>query len=245
VNELALFAGAGGGILGGLLLGWRTVCAVEIDPYCRSVLMQRQCDGILQPFPIWDDVRSFDGRPWRGIVDVVSAGFPCQPWSIGAGEQSGEVDARNLWPDTIRIIREVGPRFALLENVPNLLSHQYAAIVFGELVESGFDCRWDCLPAAAFGADHFRERLWIVANARSAGSQRDVVQEMARAKKGCQHTARRIGAGERNIERFQRSTDADFCRKSDAVPGYVDRLKALGNAQCPPVVAAAWRLLNI
>lgn len=62
MNELALFAGAGGGILGGKLLGWRTVCAVEIDAYCRDRLMQRQNDGILEPFPVWDDVRTFDGR---------------------------------------------------------------------------------------------------------------------------------------------------------------------------------------
>ena len=77
LRELALFAGAGGGILGGLLLGWRTVCAVEFNAYARSVLLARQNDGTLEPFPIWDDVRTFDGRPWCGIVDVVSGGFPC------------------------------------------------------------------------------------------------------------------------------------------------------------------------
>lgn len=85
VNELALFAGAGGGILGGCLLGWRTVCAVEWEPYPASVLCARQNDKILPPFPVWDDVRSFDGRPWRGIVDVVSGGFPCQDISVAGG----------------------------------------------------------------------------------------------------------------------------------------------------------------
>lgn len=74
MNELALFAGAGGGILGGKLLGWTTVGAVEIEEYPRKVLLQRQRDGILRPFPIWDDVSTFDGRPWRGIVDVVTGG---------------------------------------------------------------------------------------------------------------------------------------------------------------------------
>jgi DNA (cytosine-5)-methyltransferase 1 len=71
LRELALFAGAGGGILGGKLLGCRTVCAVEYDAYAASVLVARQNDGCLEPFPVWDDVRTFDGRPWRGIVDVV------------------------------------------------------------------------------------------------------------------------------------------------------------------------------
>ena len=85
VNELALFAGAGGGILGGKLLGWRTVCAVEWEPYPASVLCARQNDGFLPPFPIWDDVQTFDGKPWRGIVDVVSGGFPCQDISVAGG----------------------------------------------------------------------------------------------------------------------------------------------------------------
>jgi DNA (cytosine-5)-methyltransferase 1 len=93
VNELALFAGAGGGILGGKLLGWRTVCAVEWEPYPASVLVARQNDKILAPFPIWDDVRTFDGKPWQGIVDVVSGGFPCQDISAaGGGRESLEAD---------------------------------------------------------------------------------------------------------------------------------------------------------
>ena len=85
MNELALFAGAGGGILGGHLLGWRTVCAVEWEAYPASVLCARQNDGLLPPFPIWDDVQTFDGHPWRGIVDVVSGGFPCQDISAAGG----------------------------------------------------------------------------------------------------------------------------------------------------------------
>lgn len=78
MRELALFAGAGGGLLASRLLGWRPVCAVEFDGYRRSVLMARQDDGSLEPFPIWDDVRTFDGLPWRGRVDVVSGGFPAR-----------------------------------------------------------------------------------------------------------------------------------------------------------------------
>jgi hypothetical protein len=94
MNELALFAGAGGGILGGHLLGWRTVCAVEWEAYPASVLCARQNDGILPAFPIWDDIQTFDGRPWRGIVDVVSGGFPCQDISAaGGGQESRESEA--------------------------------------------------------------------------------------------------------------------------------------------------------
>jgi hypothetical protein len=109
VNELALFAGVGGGILGGHLLGWRTICAVEHDPYAASVLAARQNDGTLHPFPIWDDVCTFDGRPWRGAVDVISGGFPCQDISA-AGKGAGLAGERSgLWREFARIIAEVAP----------------------------------------------------------------------------------------------------------------------------------------
>lgn len=113
IRELALFAGIGGGILGGLLCRWRTVCAVEIDAYAASVLITRQNDGTLAPFPVWDDVRTFDGRPWRGRVDVVSGGFPCQDISA-AGKGVGIDGARSgLWREMARVVGEVQPRFVL------------------------------------------------------------------------------------------------------------------------------------
>lgn len=77
MNELALFAGAGGGILGGSLLGWKTICAVEIEKYCIEILLQRQRDNILPRFPIWNDITTFDGKPWKGRVDIITGGFPC------------------------------------------------------------------------------------------------------------------------------------------------------------------------
>jgi hypothetical protein len=85
VNELALFAGAGGGILASILLGDRIVCAVEYAAYPRSILLSRQNDGTLPPFPIWDDIRTFDGKSWRGIAEIVSGGFPCQDISVAGG----------------------------------------------------------------------------------------------------------------------------------------------------------------
>jgi len=100
MNELALFAGAGGGILGGKLLGWRTVCAVEWKQYPACVLAARQNDGLLPSFPIWDDVQTFDGTSWRGIVDVVSGGFPCQDISsagTGGALLEAEVQCGNTW----------------------------------------------------------------------------------------------------------------------------------------------------
>lgn len=163
MNELALFAGSGGGILGGHLLGWRTVCAVERDAYSAQVLAQRQNDGALETFPIWSDVCSFDGRPWRGLVDVVSGGFPCQDISA-AGNGAGINGARSgLWSEMARIIGEVRPKFVFVENSP-LLVGRGLAVVLGDLAEMGYDAQWCIVSASDVGAPHQRERCWVVAH---------------------------------------------------------------------------------
>jgi len=160
MNELALFAGAGGGILGGKLLGWRTVCAVEWEPYPASILCARQNDGLLPPFPIWDDVQTFDGKPWRGIVDVVSGGFPCQDISA-AGKGAGiDGERSGMWGEMARIIHEVRPKFVFVENSPMLTSRGLGRVL-GDLASMGFDARWGVLGANAVGAPHQRERIWI------------------------------------------------------------------------------------
>jgi DNA (cytosine-5)-methyltransferase 1 len=164
LNELALFAGAGGGILGGKLLGWRTVCAVEWDAYARDVLVARQDDGCLDPFPIWDDVQTFDGKPWRGLVDVVSGGFPCQDISA-AGKGAGiEGERSGMWKHMARIIGEVLPQFVFVENSP-LLVGRGLEVVLADLAEMGYDAEWGIVGAHHTSAPHKRDRIWIVAHA--------------------------------------------------------------------------------
>lgn len=173
MNELALFAGAGGGILGGKLLGWRTRCAVELDAYARRVLLARQRDGMLEPFPIWDDVSTFDGKPWQGAIDIVTGGFPCQDISAAgkgkglAGERSG------LWSEMARIIGEVGPRFVLVENSPLLVSRGLGRVL-GDLSQMGYDAKWGVIGAHHAGAPHRRDRIWILAHAETVGFQRSI-----------------------------------------------------------------------
>ena len=165
LRELALFAGAGGGILGGHMHGWRTVCAVEWESYPAGILAARQNDKILAPFPIWDDVQTFNGRPWRGLVDVVSGGFPCQDISA-AGKGAGITGSRSsMWKHMARIIDEVRPRFAFVENSPMLISRG-AAMVIGDLTDLGYDCEWCIVSASDCGAPHKRDRFWLRAEQR-------------------------------------------------------------------------------
>ena len=168
MNELALFAGAGGGILGGHLLGWRTICAVEIDPYARRVLLSRQRDGCLARFPIWDDITTFSGHPWRGHIDVISGGFPCQDISC-AGKGAGiDGERSGLWGEMFRVVREVGPRFVFVENSP-MLTIRGLGRVLGDLASLGYDARWGVLGADDAGAPHRRKRIWILADSYGSG----------------------------------------------------------------------------
>lgn len=253
MRELALFAGAGGGILGGRLLGWRTVCAVEFDDHARRVLMARQDDGCLEPFPIWDDVSTFDGKPWRGRVDVVSGGFPCQDISI-AGKGAGLSGARSgLWHQAARIIREVRPRFAFVENSP-ALTFRGLGVVLGDLAEMGYDAAWGVLGGRHVGAPHLRERIWIVA----ADADQDIWAEikergmdapprgnlgrgnMLAGQARCAD-ARMDWSGEwRALPGAWADPQSRICRVDDGLADRVDRVERLGNGQIPAVAALAF-----
>jgi len=240
MNELALFAGAGGGILGGKLLGWRTVCAVEWEAYPASVLCARQNDGILPPFPIWDDICSFDGKPWRGIVDVVSGGFPCQDLS-SAGKGAGLDGSRSgLWREMARVVSEVRPRFVFVENSPMLVNNGLGRVL-GDLSDLGFDARWTVMGANEIGAQHNRDRIWIVANANSKGLQ--WTHDNQKKTKGIQQSPTKCVQVRVPITRTMLSTSY-FQRRGDAMAYWVDRLKAIGNGQVPLCAATAWRILT-
>jgi DNA (cytosine-5)-methyltransferase 1 len=231
MNELALFSGAGGGILGGKLLGWRTVCAVEWEPYAASVLLARQNDGILPPFPIWDDVQTFDGRPWEGVVDVISGGFPCQDISA-AGKGAGINGERSgMWKHMSRIIGEVRPKYVFVENSP-MLTRRGLGTVLGDLAQMGFNAEWGVVSAAEVGAHHKRSRIWIVANSNNSIRRRE---------------CGRIRSNQNSQSKWNLHTifnQPEPVRMVDGVAARVDRLKALGNGQVPQVAAVAFELLK-
>lgn len=232
LRELALFAGAGGGVLGGKLLGWRTVCAVEWEPYPASVLVARQNDGFLPPFPVWDEVQTFDGKPWRGLVDVVSGGFPCQDIS-SAGRGGGIDGARSsMWRHMARIIGEVRPRFAFVENSPMLTTRGLGAVL-ADLAAMGYDARWGCVSAGSIGANHERDRIWIVASDANL-PQRKGGRVSSRVHQENSYTSN---------PRWWQDTP-ELHRVDDGVAARLDRLKAIGNGQCPLAAARAFAILS-
>lgn len=250
LRELALFAGAGGGLLGSELLGWRTVCACEIDPYCRRVLLARQRDGFLPRFPIWDDVRTFDGRPWRGSVDVVSGGFPCQDVSTAGRKRGIEGDRSALWLEMLRVVTEVRPRYVFAENSPNLRKRGLEDVLEG-LTALGYRVAWGTLGARHVGAPHRRDRLWIVADSDSREERRlptDPRSGVARV--SSEHEGERgPGATDRGSEPdrdlgWSRDPFAGVRRVRHGVAHGLDRNRAAGNGQVPAVAALAWETLR-
>lgn len=165
LNGLAICAGVGGLELGVELAvpGYRAVCHVEREAFSAACLVAAMEQDAVVEAPIWDDVGTFDGAAWRGLVDIITAGFPCQPWSH-AGKRQGTDDERWIWPDIARTIRDVQPRYVFLENVPGLISGGGLELVFGDLAEAGYDAEWDVVSAAEVGAPHKRERVFILAH---------------------------------------------------------------------------------
>jgi DNA (cytosine-5)-methyltransferase 1 len=275
VNELALFSGAGGSLLAGALLGWRPICAIELDPYCRRVLLARQRDGLLPRFPIWDDVPTFNGTPWRGYVDVISGGVPCQDISKAAGKRAGISGARSgLWAEFARILGEVRPRYAFIENSAELALRGLDRVL-SDLAALGMDARWCCLGADDVGAPHIRKRLWILAYAH--GQRREKQWGASPAYEGaggqesqCGGDTSSLGAlrvlrgllvhdpqdaclrvpvpGDRGVGGRPVSTfwetEPAIRRVVDGMAHRVDRLKALGNGWVPQCAAAAWHILH-
>ncbi|MDP6423380.1 MAG: DNA cytosine methyltransferase [Planctomycetota bacterium] len=265
-NVLALCSGVGGLELGvGLAVGAaaRVVCHVEREAYAAAVLAARMEDGTVDPAPIWSDVKSFDARPWRRGVDIVTGGYPCQPFSH-AGKRLGVDDPRHLWPDFARIIGECQPEIVFCENVSAHLRNGFD-VVARDMEGMGYRVAATLQTAAEHGAWHRRERLfWAAARDADGESESAFAVDAEMAGQPCDTYAtdadcegpQRHGA-ERGLEPATRhareiapiyrgwESEPDVGRVADGVASRVDRLRACGNGVVPVVAAnALLELLN-
>ena len=233
MRELHLFSGVGGGILGGILLGHTCVCAVEIEPYCRKVLLQRQRDGILPKFPIWDDIRTFDGKPWRERTDIIAAGWPCDDISPAGTKTGIDGTESSMFFEVSRIVSEIRPKYIFLENSGNLI-HRGLARVIGELTKLGYDSRWCRLGATHIGADHERIRTWIICYPN--GGQQKMEWDFSGGRRLVQQVASNL---------VGTAINQPWILGGDNGLAYrMDRLKAIGSGQVPSVVELAWKILK-
>ena len=253
IHGLALCSGIGGIDLGLRMAlgpgGYRTVCHVEREAFAAAVLVARMEDKALDLAPIWDDLATFRGEPWRGVVDLVSAGFPCQPWSV-AGKRKGTEDERWIWPSIVRIVREVEPALVFVENVPGLYRHGLREVL-SDLAALGFDAEWTNLRASDVGAPHRRERLFVLAYHiggrcyRPATWQCDSYQERnLEASEPCRVAVlREAGTGLQSPWPPGPGRIGSIPRMADGVSDQMDRFRGLGNAVVPAQAAAAFREL--
>lgn len=251
---MGLFEGIGGFSIAARWAGWTTPIMVEWNTYCQAVLKKNFPDAT-----IFSDVRNFDGRPYAGQINIITGGFPCQPFSH-AGKRAGTADDRYLWPEMLRVIREVGPEWVVGENVAGLLTMDGGRVLRGilaDLENAGYRPEIYLIPALAVGAPHRRDRLWIVAYTHRWNGQ----DARHGAKKGG------IGAGNeyRNLSNGCNWSEHWYevatrvCGMDDGVPGGLDgvgeipakkntgkasRLEALGNAIVPQIAYQIFQAIN-
>jgi DNA (cytosine-5)-methyltransferase 1 len=253
MNHLSLFSGIGGIDLAAEWAGMRTVAFVEQNKFCQQVLA-KHWPGV----PIHDDVRTVGAKDFAEPIDVISGGFPCQPFST-AGNRMGNEDDRALWPEFARLIKELRPAWVVGENVAGIISLALDDVL-ASLESLGYSARSFVIPACAVGARHRRERVFIVANSGSVGLQGkrpgpdlgSEIENDARRSAGGGASARNVAdpigweqelSGEigrmgraQQISRgghWEIASEPFVCRGTHGIPRRMDRLKSLGNAVVP------------
>jgi DNA (cytosine-5)-methyltransferase 1 len=239
MKVLDLFSGIGGFSLGLEAAGMETVAFCEFDEHARKVLKKHWPD-----VPIHNDVRELDGNEYRGTVDVVCGGFPCQDLS-NAGKKAGITgDRSSLYREMLRIISECLPRYAIFENVSALLtgdSGRWFAQFLYDLAEVGYDAEWHCIPACFLGASHQRDRVWVVAYPNKINRESSEFRQVL----GQPDLSRELSRGFERIERRPNTSESLLYRENDGVStrSYRDRLARLGNSVVPQIPEAIGRAI--
>ena len=215
IHGVALCAGIAGlelGIKRALGDRYRTVLYVEREVSAAAALVARMEESTLDEAPVWDDLTTLDGQPWRPVVDLVSAGFPCQPCSQ-AGKQKGKEDDRWIWDGVARLLDEMEPRYVFLENVRGVVRHGLDAVL-GTLASLGYDAEWGCFRASHVGAPHRRERWFLLGQKRVPDANSPSVRLIPERREG----AAQEGDGGDRIARDvgEAMDDADGIRLADA-----------------------------
>jgi DNA (cytosine-5)-methyltransferase 1 len=246
MNGVALCAGYGGIEIGieRIFDQYRTVCYVEGEAFAASHLVKKMEEGRLDYAPIWSNVRTFDGIPWRGKVDIITGGFPCQPYS-NAGKQLSEKDPRDLWPDFKRIIGEVRPNFLFFENVSGIVKWRLDQIVL-DLDKLGYDAAWCVMAASDVGALHKRKRWFLLAylsNSNGEGTKRGR-RFNGKAQK-IKPTKRESHEEDYWGGRFESwwEVEPSMGRLVDGAADWLDKLRLLGNGVVPQQAYSAFQTL--
>lgn len=253
VTHASLFTGIGGFDLAAEWMGWKNVFQVEIDPFCNKVLEKN--------FPHakrYGDIKQFDGKPYRGAIDVLTGGFPCQPHSF-AGSRKQKDDKRHLWPEMLRVIGEVKPKYVIGENVSGIFN--LVDEICSDLESEGYTVEPIGIEASCIGTDNLRERYWFVAYSASVGWENvcDEFTELPQKARDTERTRKRSEQREQEaivmdplgnpfLQFEERFGEPAIFGEYDGLPKRLDvcnRLTAIGNAIDPRVVHEIFKALNL
>ncbi|GCD83692.1 hypothetical protein PTHTG4_27560 [Parageobacillus thermoglucosidasius] len=235
MKSIELFAGIGGMALAAGWAGIETIAFCEKDQFCQKVLKKHW-----PHVPIFDDIKKMNRQVLEehgviekdGTVDLISGGFPCQPYSI-AGKRRGKEDDRDLWPEMFRIIKEIRPTWVVGENVANFANMELDRTLF-DLESIGYRGRAFIIPACAVGAEHRRDRVFIVAHSSSKRLER-VHNESNRID---------LQLPKEIISGFKRKATPRVLRRGNGIPNRVDRIRALGNAVVPQQIYPVFKFIR-
>lgn len=230
MNHGSLFSGIGGFDLASEWMGWKNIFQVEIDEFCSKILAKHFPDT--QRFT---DIKKFDGTIFKGRIDVLSGGFPCQPFSQ-AGKRKGKDDDRFLWHEMLRAIREIQPAWVVAENVSGLLTLQNGMVfqqVCSEMEEAGYEVQPFIIPACAVDAPHRRDRIWIIAHSKSSPR----IYENKNERQNTQAIQEKRFNGNPKSE-------PSLLGGTDGIPDWMDRIKSLGNAIVPQVAYEIFKAIE-
>lgn len=249
MKMLDLFSGIGGMSLAAKWAGIETIAFCEIEPFCQRVLKKHWPD-----VPIYEDVRKLNRRALEekgviegdGTIDIISGGYPCQPFSV-AGKRRGSEDDRHLWPEMFRLVRELRPSWIVGENVAGHVSLGLDEVL-SDLENIGYTARAFVIPACAVGAPHRRDRVFIVAHVSDTnciGYERikrlsKNLEEIEKRRTGSFGTASKLFD---DIDWKKRATESGFLGTNDGVPNRLDRIRALGNAVVPQQIYPIFRAI--
>lgn len=266
LRHASLFSGIGGFDLAAQWMGWENVFQVEIDKWCRDIL-EKNFPGVNR----YEDIKNFNAKKYEGSIDVISGGFPCQPFSV-AGNRRGKEDDRYLWEEMLRFIREVKPSYVVGENVTGIIGMALDTVLL-DLENEGYATETYIIPACAKNAWHRRDRVWIIAYSDNRGNRRtsrqdegeggkEWLQKRDEMGKSCKSGYLLADADNAGFEKQrQRIADeeahiAPKCsswweaepgvgRVVDGLSGRVDRIKGLGNAVVPQVVYEIFKAIEL
>ena len=241
---LSLCTGYGGIERGLELAGFthRVVAHVEIEAFAIANLVAKMEAGQLVPAPVWTDLKTLPAHCFRDRIDVLTGGYPCQPFST-AGQRKGAEDPRHLWPHIRQHVETIRPVRCFFENVEGHISLGLREVI-SDLEILGYATTWGIFSASEVGAPHQRKRVYILADAISQGSQGRLQGRQNQERQDQQGHAGRSSPAHGQPTAVSWATEPDVGRVVNGASFRVDRLRLLGNGVVPYTAAKAWTVLN-